>query len=687
MDSDTTYAKVNNPTSTRTILADSDSTWVRVPFLVSFGKQFTKVIDAVKYIADDSSIGESEATSYWALDYGNYKKLSGNTLSKSGYTDTRIGANDALNCIWQFNRDDDIVYPINQTGGDNISRLGLGRVYAETTNKNQTVAYFTFGVPVFSNIKEFYTRAFDSDMIMYNLNGGFGLTEQISSLFNNAMSVLGSAAVIAITLPFLPFKWIGDFLTRSKNYRIDRFYDLRTTMHSYYRYVDSILNQWAIAVGLWGDEHTILSTDCRPLSMRLTGSSIFEIMSLRAAIMSSSRQSYAHGDVSAYEQALADFSMMDPDIYDGIERPTDTGNSNKTETVKFPDSLGYAEDAAKESEKKSSRAANAAEGSPSLRSTNEKNIGAWNNNRVDFSTALLDNAAGATQFLGFRINKSVDASESFSNSTGPSPLAEMFNNKVKQNMGSVSNEVQQAGTGFVPFDALVGGAKKIITGMTEFFGVGGLAEAVIGNTFIDVPESYRGSEYSKSHSISLQLRSPYGDVVSIYQTIIVPLACILAAAIPRAGGPYSYQSPFLCRVYVKGMFAIPLGIIDSLSIKRGSSEFGWTYMNLPTCIDVNLSIKDLSPLIYMAMTDKTFPDIFGANTSFKEYLLTLAGVGLQERISRFADIKRNTKLAVLNLKRFGNPAYWSSSLGDTTFMTAVGTVTSFVFNNSLTPKN
>lgn len=651
--------------TTRTILSDGDTNWVRVPFLVSFGAEFTKTIDAIKYVAGDvPGIEEGTAKNYFHIDYVDI----GGTqyLNTSGYTDTRVGANDAINCIWQFNRDDDIVHPIHQSGGDSKNRIGLGRVYAETTNKNQTIAYFTFGVPVFTNLLDFYSRAFDSDVITYNVTGGFGLKNAITRLFNTVASAAGTVAVMAITLPILPFKWIGDFLSHSKTYRIDRFYDLRTTMHLYYRYVDSILSQWAIGVGLYTDnQHDIPSKDNLPLALQFTGGSIFNIIALRGAIMSSRRDGgFVYSDYD-WEDELIKFSTMDPDEFDGMNL-NDAGNSGSMD--QFP--TGLDETAT-------------GQGQP-LRS----NASHWNNNRVDFSEALSNSVLGATQFVGFRINKSVDASESFSNSTGPSPLAEKFNSKVKENMTSMFDtgvgSAEGPHTGIGIFDTLIGGFQNVIKGAASVFGVSDLAEAVVGNAFIDVPESYRSSEFSKSHSLSFQLRSPYGDVTSIYQSIIIPLAMILAAALPRSGGPYSYVSPFLCRVYVKGMFSVPLGIIDSLSIKRGSSEFGWTYMNLPTCVDVSMSIKDLSPLVYMAMTDSTMPDIFGANTSFKEYLLTLSGVGLQERISRFSNIKRNIQLTILNLRnRYFNPMFWSSAISDTNLATAIGTLMPY----DLTPRN
>ena len=657
-------------TSNRKILKDSDSSWTRVPFLVTFGTEFTRFLDAVKYVADANddgsikgdtnsgiSINAGSAGEVLGLDYFANNAAYLTRVGTPAYTDTRCGANDAINCIWQFNRDDDIVHPINQT---EVSGIGLGRVYAETTQRNQTIAYFTFGVPVFSDILTFYSNAFDREAITYNVTGGFSLSSSLGRLFNTALR----GAVLALTIPLLPLKILGDVITRSKQYNIDRFYDLRTTMHSYYRYVDSILVQWSIGVGFYGNGSTNTTPEAPGLPDILseTGLSIFNLLAIRGKLLARANGSDT-GSNYDWEQDLIDMSTMKATEFDGIET-TDSGQDVNSLSGVYDYSL-------------------------SNNKTNGNRIAMWNNNRVDFSSTLINNVFGATQFIGFRVEKSTDASESFSNSTGPNPIAEKFNEMARNNMVNAQSGlgISNANTGLGPLDSMLNLAGSVLTGAADIAGVGGLAEAVLGNAFVDVPESYRSSDFSKSHSLNFQLRAPYGDVISIYQSIMVPLALLLAAALPRAGGPWSYVQPFLCRVYVKGMFSIPLGIIDSLSIKRGSSEFGWTYKNLPTRVDVSLSIKDLSPLMYMAMTDGIsasgtgggiFQGLLETNSTFKEYLLTLSGVGLHDRISRFANFKRNLHYTITQIRRrYGNPAYWASSISDTAFFTAVGSLLPF----------
>ena len=225
--------------------------------------------------------------------------------------------------------------------------------------------------------------------------------------------------------------------------------------------------------------------------------------------------------------------------------------------------------------------------------------------------------------------------------------------------------------------------RGLVDSVAEVFDAGDITDAAFTGTLVDIPEEYQSSDFNKSHSLNFQLRSPYGDYVSIYQSIIVPLAMILAGSLPRGAGANSYSQPFLTRVYCKGMFSIPLGLIDSVSIKRGSSEFGWTYANLPTCIDVTVSIKDLSPVMYMSIKNTigisgVANNLFSmTNSSFNEYMMTLSGLGLFERLSGMSKLRRNFQLSAHKLRNtIFNPLYYGHLIGDSALPKFIGSMVS-----------
>lgn len=693
--------------SDRQILKDGDDSWYKIPYQTSFGYKFKSVKDDIIFrtqnllgidrggytgIQHPDPVSSSHVSKIFGLDNSDDTLR---MLDSHYYQDTRVGGNDAINCLWQFNRDDDILHDVSVTTVKSGNKIGLSRVYANTTQTNQQLVYFTFGVPYYTSITSFYPNAFNKNLIDINQQGYDSDVDDkftISGLFFDAFKLV-------LAIPILPVKMIFGILNFDANvYKVNRFYELRGRMQLYYRYVDSMLGHWLVASGLYGNGdpmnspiNTITaSEECLPAALRISGASIWDIISRRAAnagfklpskdkrieIFNKSlygkdavplrysaekdkRVIFQRDELIGSMNSLADTTLNNTSMTNGNLYGYDSAESDMLTSDDQDLARAY------ENSKLQNTFLN------NLRSRqNNGDILAYEDDHGDWTRVFYKSALGATQFIGFRVDKSTDASESFSNSTAPSAFAENFNAKVREAAAQLTDMgVKGASSDDGWVNSIISGIKDIGRSVLDainhidFIGLTDLANAAMTGAFIDIPEQYSGSDFNKSHSLSFQLRSPYGDKVSIYQSIIVPLFCILAGALPRAGGPNAYVQPFLCRVYCKGMFAIPMGIIDSISIKRGDSEFGWTYDTIPTCIDVNISIKDMSPVMYMMMYDKAFGDILGSDNAFNEYLLTISGVGLFDRISSARKILRGmTYTAHMVRGRYFNPMYWSHSI-------------------------
>ncbi len=182
-----------------------------------------------------------------------------------------------------------------------------------------------------------------------------------------------------------------------------------------------------------------------------------------------------------------------------------------------------------------------------------------------------------------------------------------------------------------------------------------------GSGFFDIPEVWKDSSFNKSFSFDIQLRSMYGDPLSIYQNIYIPLAMLMAGTFPIAVGDNTYTSPLLCQAFSRGLFSIPTGIVESMSIKRGLPEHGWTHDHLPTAIDVSLSIKDLSPSMYLSIcspNDANPFDLFKGNDSMKSYLGTLAGLDVVQMTNKIEQLNRRAKaMMAINKATTFNPRY------------------------------
>ena len=664
----------------RTILRDEDDSWIRVPYQVKLGDEFVSMRKMMEDAVSESFGATSNKNISKTFDnqFAVTEQYQRDILDKPYYRDTRVGGNDAINCIWQFCKDDDIVYDLTTTQKE--SGNGLGRVYATTTEKNQQICWFTFGVPFYTPMAAFYKNSFNDELIELNNTGNTPLT--LGKIFGEAFSLV-------VFLPLLPIRLFGYLSKRTRStYPINRFYELRSCMPLYYQYVDTILAQWLVDVGIYNNgspdnerekdnwvktrqdslkganvsdlynNNNVLhrsgsswsaNPDMVPDALKATGASIWDILKRRANVVwgADTSNEVLNSWDAKYEDLVKKFFQTDENgVYVNTkEKPNwwqDKYKELKSENIDYGD------------------------GSGGSFSSNP-----WVEN-ADWETAFKSSALGATQFVGFRVDKGIDSSESFSNSTSPSSFAESFNSTVQEKQRlAIETGLKGSNTGIAAADAVLNFSKNLLNTVfdklksIDVTGITDIASAAIGGAYIDIPEMYSGSSFSTSHSINLQLRSPYGDYISIYQSIIVPLALIMAGALPRAAGSESYVQPFLCRVYCKGMFSVPMGIIDSLSIKRGASEFGWTYNNLPTCVDVSISIKDMSPIMYLQINNEYFHGIFETDNAFREYMMTLSGLGLFERISMFSRIRRNIQFAAHRLRnQLFNSAFWTNQAAE-----------------------
>ena len=307
--------------------------------------------------------------------------------------------------------------------------------------------------------------------------------------------------------------------------------------------------------------------------------------------------------------------------------------------------------------------------------------GAWANTW----SSLKANVFGAGDYVGFRVERGLNCTESISNSTGPTGVAQKMNSFAQQQREKYENygnswvaktlgELQKG-----PGDAIKGIMQDLVANISSAIGLGDIGAVLTqGNGFLDMPDVWKGSTFSKSYSFNIQLRARYGDPVSIFQSVYIPLIMLLAAAMPRSVGDSMYTSPFLIKAYCKGMFAIPCGIIESMSISRGKDEFGWNYAHLPTAIDVNLQIKDLTPTFFLSMQDIGLFDTFTRNDNMMEYLDTLSALGITERLYFWPKAMRKLTAALL-IKRntIFNSNYWGMRIGRNNVARLIAAVTPF----------
>lgn len=238
----------------------------------------------------------------------------------------------------------------------------------------------------------------------------------------------------------------------------------------------------------------------------------------------------------------------------------------------------------------------------------------------------------------FYIDADNSISESFSNSTTDSMLAQTVNGfsqsakEIQFLMGSGDTSSVMKSIGMAAADVGknlsegMGELSEIVAGRNMLSRVTKELTTIVSGGKIVFPEIWSESEYDKNYDITIKLRSPDPDPVSIFLNVYMPIILLISMAAPHQMGnsSNSYESPFLVRASYKSIFNCDLGIISSLSITKGG-DGGWNILGQPTSADVTVSIKDL----YSSMFISKRMGII-SNTAQMDYLATLAGIDMNE---------------------------------------------------------
>lgn len=223
-----------------------------------------------------------------------------------------------------------------------------------------------------------------------------------------------------------------------------------------------------------------------------------------------------------------------------------------------------------------------------------------NNTQQSAFKQMLDSGSSAMKDVAFLANSGgIDT-------TSLSQLGEAANTEMEKLLGSDGTVNTNVGS---IVSRLLSAGKSVIK----------------GENFM-MPDIYGSSDNSKSYSINLKFKAMYGNRLSLYTDVIVPLMHIIALAYPRATTANTYTSPPLVKVYQKGAWTCNLGIISGIEITKNDVPESWNVDGLSTEVSVSISIADLYS--DMALTPGNNPILFANNSSLVEYLGTTCGLDL-----------------------------------------------------------
>lgn len=272
--------------------------------------------------------------------------------------------------------------------------------------------------------------------------------------------------------------------------------------------------------------------------------------------------------------------------------------------------------------------------------------GGWGNEVGDY---FIDTAKKGVDFITFKVDPIGSVSESFTNTLGESEIQSKIN-QTSSAAASARFSFSGGSTGVDMIDSAFGAVGDFLKGFLAGVHMDGLL-ALAGSASVEIPKHYQGSSSDfQNHTFNIELRSPYGDRLSQYMNLYVPLAMILAGALPLSTGLQSHTAPFYCMVYSKGRCMIRNGMITSVNITRGTGNMGWNKRLEPLGIDVSITVTDAAQVMHAPIDPglnliKPWKIAMDDDSAFKDYLTTVASMSL-------VDMTDPIRKAGINMAKF-----------------------------------
>ena len=520
-----------------------DSSWIRQVFLIPT-KNNSPLIDDID------------------------KRNASFSTARFKFSNTALGGSLAINPPPQYTPNADRRVPSVGSGRDannepeEKENAGtLGRYYSEAVDDNSRVISMRFGVPEFNSLSSFFTG-------FYNYNAGLLAR---TGRATGALYTLGRAAGFVVSLVVWPLFVINlgsDLIKFFMNKPRSKYYYLKPAMPLYWNAVTSLVNQLAVNKGiiprvLDSDTTNLLGDQRFPFKQadllhmsKFMGDIIMEDGQINVYAMATRYQRQARKMYDYMQKTYMNddtyvdtYGVMD-DLYN--KRIDLGGRENPSFSMYLKKWLSTATGAPKQSEQPAKGGTSGTQANGTTDNTTvsadtegapktESDIGGF----LNFLEAELDDGS---HYVSFRVDNESTASESFSNQTGDSEIAMKINSMSGQSRettfnlagGNVSDGVLGKIAGGV-----ASAVKDFVGGVADGLNVSGIA-ALGGAAFVDIPKHWTSSSANLPRmNYSMSLVSPYGNKMSQFMFMYVPLCMILAAALPISTGKQSYTSPFL----------------------------------------------------------------------------------------------------------------------------------------------
>ena len=652
------------------------------------------------------------------------------TTASQKFTDTRLGGNFAINNPPQFTRFADIknsgIAAINNGSKYDNEHMGMGRYYSEAIDDNAQRINMTFGTPQYNGMLTFFTGFYDQDASLLARTGrADGIIYSLAKIAGTVITLpfavfiaLGDAASFFFgrnTSKYYYFQpSMGPYWNRvnlianmfavnmglhprlgQKNQSADvnKMDDVATPASSDYTAFASTVapdifrpqggvdvyavankatrmaDQYYTAMKQLGEGATDradltakISAFLSTVKIKDPGSEGIDGYLIRYHTYAQGSKTFAFDDASTTAAPTADASSGGPtvtaqDANAATVADGTAGNAPGTPPPSTQPSYRTKWQSAK------GAVADALENVPGF-GLGANMLGAMVNNAPYLTADLREGSA----YVTWRVENLGMVSESFSNATGDSEIAGTING-MSSSARNKRFDLSGGNTGIGIIDGIKNAVGDVAAGLLDGVQASGLL-ALAGSAFVDIPQIWTGSTAQfPTFNYTMELRSFYGNKLSRFTNMYVPLAMLLAAALPQSTGRQSYTGPMLCQLYHQGRGTVKLGLIDSLTVERGVGNMGFNNKHEVLGIDVHFSVKDLSSIMHAPIDClfdplKPWKGIFDDDNPFNDYMAVLGNLSMADQVYPLRKLAINLANKEMAVDSYFSWSHASNALGN-----------------------
>lgn len=614
------------------------------------------------------------------------------------YTDSSLGGNNCINPPPQWTRYADppvkgIIPDLhNQVTLDmQTGSLGMGRYYSEAIDDNSQVIHLRFGVAQFNSLTQFFTGFYSSAAGAAARTGRF--TDDFFTTFIRGASKLLALALVPLVIIPVAVLMLGSAVRFFMNWPTSKFYTLKPAMPLYWNAVTSMVNQIGTNQGVvtYMDPDQVSSIIGKGQRFDNRDRSLFSVLTDGAIDINGTidvfkitnrakrlEMNYEALRANMFRDAGVDPRDPNASFFGVVKKAFTTSTTdaqmpfnNRGASLEALLNRYFREGGQRDSRIKEKNADDV----KGIEQDPKKTVDDPQTGKSTYQAPqdepwysyFLANLGDGAEWASFRVDYTGPVQESFSSTTAPSSLAQKINSFTSSNHDIRMNFA--GGIESIPGASAVAGAVKTVLGtVASTLHIEGLA-AVAGSAFVDIPEHWESSvaQLPQAH-YTMTLISPYGNPISRMFNIYIPLAMLMAGALPLSTGKQSHTSPFLVELHDRGRVLSRLGIINELTISRGTSNLGFNNEGQPMAIEVTFGIKDLSTLMSLPIqpgfSEQPLAGLFDGDNAFSDYLMALSGMSLKDTIYRIPMLKYQMKRTMANFNAFTSKAAFMNYMAD-----------------------